>query len=139
MESTLAFFRFAQYAAAIFLFGGSCFILVMARGPLQKRLLEDFRGVLFLSSLSLPISWLGWLFIQTGSIGDGWRDIANPDLITTVLFDTYFGSVWLLRLLLMVVLLAKFIIASNSKLTQQTVLSGLLLASLGPIGHRLRP
>ena len=135
MESALAFFRFAQYSATIFLFGGSCFISVIARGPLQKRLLEGFSVFLLLLSLLLPISWLGWLFIQTGSMGDGWRDIANPELITTVLLDTYFGSVWLLRFLFMTVLLATFIIASNSTLTQQTVLSGLLLASLGPIGH----
>lgn len=135
MVVALACVRWVHFAAAFVLFGGSFFVGVLTVEPLRGKLEPLLRPLWLGASALLILSWIGWLSLESGAMGNGPADMLNADTIFTIVSATTFGWVWLFRLLLLLVAfgLAKAERGSETRLI--TVLSGLGLISLAPVGH----
>ncbi len=135
MAASLVLCRLFHYASSLLLFGVSLFQCGLAPSALARSLdLWLGRVALCLGAISLA-SAVVWLLLAAGSMGEGWSDVLNPDVVSAVLFETAFGQVWQWHLafegLLMLVLAARRLVYWPALL----VLSGSALSSLGFVGH----
>ena len=137
--------RFVHYVAAMALFGVSFFPLYAYSGRTHREpvLQSDwFRPVQFGLALAAMASGLLWLaFVaanMTGSLSGGF----DPEALRSVLFDTLFGKVWAVRLLIaasLVGLTANSFFSSKKTLPSglNIYLSGAFLATLAGTGHTM--
>lgn len=143
MGTVLVIARFAQFAAAMLLFGSSLFRLWFcgrvgvevgsAIGRFHRRLLP------FTAVVAIAASF-AWLDIEAGLMGGGWSEAESLQTIWTVLFQTSFGHVWQWTLAFAAILLCVAFVRPSAE--QRTVavalvagLSGLLIASSAWTGH----
>jgi putative copper resistance protein D len=134
MEWALTTCIWAQFAAAMLLFGGGLFRLLLgeAAAALDPALVRWLRG----ATVVACVSALGWLALESASMGDGWVDAANPASIVAVLRETEFGHVWTVRLAVAVFLIAVALApASRRAFRFGTAFAALFLASLALTGH----
>ncbi len=134
MEWALVICIWAQFAAAMLLFGGGLFRLLLGgvATAIDHDLVRWLRGATFVACISA----LGWLSLEAANMGEGWSDATDPGAIVAVLRETSFGHVWTVRLVIALFLLpVAFAPVSRRAFRFGTALSALFLASLALTGH----
>jgi putative copper resistance protein D len=133
MASALVLCRFLHFIVVLMLFGGWLFRPLLANGEtaLDQRLARTCR---WLAVVALA-SGVCWLLLITASMA-GARDAAfDPPTLQLVLGNTFFGQVWRWHLLINLLLLALLLTPLRASLALRLILSGLLVATLAPVGH----
>ena len=140
IEAGLVAVRVLHFAAATILFGLALFPLYTraSRTSVQpvrvRRWLRTSTGCATVLGLLSALAW-AWFAIagMTGTM----MAAADADTLFTVLRETSFGQVWVVRLVLGVVLLTLIMIRSTDHHSDRTIalLAGLLLVSLALVGH----
>ena len=137
--------RFVHYVAAMALFGVALFPLYAYSGRSHREpdLQSDwFRPVQFGLALAAMASGLLWLAFVAANMTGSLSGAFDPEALRSVLFDTLFGKVWAVRLLIaasLVGLTANSFFSSKKTLPSglNFFLSGLLLATLAGTGHTM--
>lgn len=134
MEAALAFCRWVHFVAAMPLFGGSLFRLLLGDGDAATdRLL--CRWMKILSGLAL-VSGIVWLMLEASNMGEGWADAVNLQTIGAVAMDTAFGHVWCVRLTVGVLIcLVSIMPIVRARFAALALLSAILVASIALTGH----
>jgi putative copper resistance protein D len=134
--------RFIQFAAVMVIFGGSAFryyALAGAHASAAPRILAGFDAWLGRVTLATAIiallSALALLLCQAAAMAGSPAASINPATVTAVLFETRFGRVWSWHLLLAITLVLVCLDQPRRRQPVILVISLLLLASLGWIGH----
>jgi putative copper resistance protein D len=135
MDGALIACRFLQFAAAMLLFGTSTFQAALAPPALAHTHARPLKQVVAAGSFVIAVTAVLWLALQSGEMGDGWRDVWNPDTLAAVLFGTDFGHVWQWHLVFSAVLVALALLGRHDAWPISAVLGALLLVSLGLVGH----
>ena len=125
--------RFVHFCAVLLIFGISAFRpLLLAVQPsleIDRRLHRFCRALAWLALAS----GLTWLLLTTHSMAGSWSETLDPDTLWLVLGSTFFGQVWAGHLLFNLLLL--FALYATSRFKAPWAFSGLLLATLAPVGH----
>jgi putative copper resistance protein D len=133
MADAMVLGRFVHFCAVLMLFGAWVFrpLLLGRLTTLDQPLLRVSQ---WLAAVALA-SGIGWLLLVSANMAGAWAAAFEPSILLRVLDRTFFGEVWgwhlLLNSLLMILLLTPW----RSSLPCQLPLSGLLLATLAPVGH----
>ncbi len=133
MPDAMVLCRFVHFTVVLMLFGAWVFKPLMSRGEsaLDASLLRISR---WLVAVAL-VSGIAWLLLITATL-TGRPDAAfDPEMIGKVLGKTFFGEVWGWHLLLNAVLVIALLTSFRFNQTLCLTLSGLLLATLAPVGH----
>lgn len=136
----LVVFRFLHYGAVTTLAGVSFFALYAYAG-FEPAALARWRGkVLFWSALLALVSGIGWFAFTVANMSGGLADIADPEVLASVVHDTGFGVVWTVRMILAALLVAVTIASSRMQASKGrdlliSILAAGLLASLAGVGH----
>lgn len=132
LDAAIAVARFLQFASAAILFGSSLFVFY---GLKQSR--GDFgflRRALFAAAGVALVSNIGAIMLQAESFGGEARNAVDADILRSLLTETSFGKVLILRVVLAVcALTACFVFARQHLAT--VVLGTALLASYAWTGH----
>ncbi|VVM56868.1 copper homeostasis membrane protein CopD [Pseudomonas fluorescens] len=133
MISAMVLCRFLHFTVVLMLFGAWVFkpLLLGRETMLDWRLA---RGSRWLAVVAL-VSGVGWLLLITASMAGSWAAAFDPSTLGLVLGKTFFGQVWRWHLLLNLLLVALLLTPLHSNLPWRIILSGLLLATLAPVGH----
>ncbi|QCY12658.1 copper homeostasis membrane protein CopD [Pseudomonas sp. MPC6] len=133
MTSAMVLCRFLHFTVVLMLFGAWIFkpLLLGRETALDRPLARISR---WLAGVAL-LSGVGWLLLITASMAGSWTAAFDPSTLELVLDKTFFGQVWRWHLLLNLLLLALLFTPLHSSLPWRIVLSGLLLATLAPVGH----
>jgi putative copper resistance protein D len=133
MANALVLCRFLHFIVVLMLFGGWVFRPLLANGEtaLDQRLARTSR---WLAVVALA-SGVCWLLLITASMAGAWDAAFDPSTLGLVLGNTFFGQVWRWHLLINLLLLALLLTPLRASLALRLILSGLLLATLAPIGH----
>lgn len=125
--------RFVHFCAVLLIFGISAFrpLLLAAQPSLEidRRLHRICRALAWLALAS----GLAWLLLTTHSMAGSWSETLDLDTLWLVLGSTFFGQVWAGHLLFNLMLL--FALYATSRFKAPWAFSGLLLATLAPVGH----
>ncbi len=135
MEAALALCRFAHFAAAMTLFGGTAFVVVLAPSDLARALRPATRAI---AAAAIPIAALSafvWLALESASMAGDWSALVDPESIGAVVTDTAFGAVWLWRLVLAAALVVALALGRARPTLALVVGAALQLASLGLVDH----
>lgn len=135
MLAALAALRFAHFLGLLLAFGASAFLWLFAPKALQRALDAPIARVVAWGSAVAALSAVGWLAAEAASMADDWASALDPDTLEAVLFDTSFGTVWLLRLALFAALSLALALRPRQAWAVPTLLLALLLASLAWVGH----
>jgi putative copper resistance protein D len=133
MASALVLCRFLHFIVVLMLFGGWLFRPLLANGEtaLDQRLTRTCR---WLAVVALA-SGVCWLLLITASMAGAWDAAFDPSTLGLVLGNTFFGQVWRWHLLINLLLLVVLLTPLRASLALRLILSGLLLATLAPVGH----
>lgn len=137
--------RLIQFAAVMVLLGGSFFRVYACKdidGTAKVHEILDqwlWRVFLYAAAVSL-LSSVAWLLVQSAIMGGSWARAINPETLSTVLFQTEFGRLWVGRLVLAGLLTIIVMVhdARRSPITGSLTvasLSLLLVVSLAGTGH----
>lgn len=134
MSEALVLCRFLHFSVVLMLFGAWLFrpLLLKADAPPVDRHLA--RLARWLTAIAL-VSGIAWALLITASMAGSAVAAFDPDTIALVLGNTFFGQVWRWHLLINAVLLALLFTPWRSSMPLRLGLSGLLLATLAPVGH----
>jgi copper resistance protein D len=135
LDEALVLSRLLHFTATFLLFGASAFLWKMAPAELSDRLEAQLRGLLRLAVIVTAVTAVIWLMLVAGSMGEGWEDTVRAATLREVLLETRFGNVWLVRLGLIAMLVATVALAGGYRSRDVVVASGLVIASLGLVGH----
>ncbi len=130
----LALCRFAHFLAAMLIFGSSAYLRLYAPAGLRRSLSPAVQKLAVAASLTALVTAVLWLSLEAASMADDWSAAADPVAMGAVLIDTAFGRAWTLHLALAAALVVA-VLAGSGRWTAIAVLSGLMLASLGLVGH----
>lgn len=133
--TALALCRFIHFLAAMLVFGSSATLRLCAPADLRRSLSPRFERLAAAASLIALMTACGWLSLEAASMADDWRAALNGSVIADVLTDTAFGRAWALHLALATALVVVVLAAPGGRWTAIAILSGLMLASLGLVGH----
>jgi putative copper resistance protein D len=133
MASALVLCRFLHFIVVLMLFGGWLFRPLLSSGEtaLDQRLVRTCH---WLAVVAL-VSGVCWLLLITASMAGAWGAAFDPSTLRLVLGNTFFGQVWRWHLLINMALLALLLTPLRASLALRLILSGLLLATLAPVGH----
>jgi putative copper resistance protein D len=133
MASALVLCRFLHFVVVLTLFGAWVFRPLLSSGEsaLDQRLARTCR---WLAVVALA-SGVCWLLLITASMAGAWEAAFDPPTLGLVLGNTFFGQVWRWHLLINLLLLALLLTPLRASLALCLILSGLLLATLAPVGH----
>jgi putative copper resistance protein D len=135
MEGALALCRFAHFLAATALFGASLYLRALAPAALAQALTPAARRIAIGAIPIIALSALAWFALEAASMTGDWSGLIDANALQGVLFDTAFGQIWQGRLLLALALVIALALRRHGPSTLMLTLSGLLLASLGLVGH----
>jgi len=135
METALSLARFLHYSAAIQLFGTAVFETWIAPRTLSDSLLATSRRIARFNAWLLLLSALLWLGFQAGTLGDGWADTINPNVIWLVLTATPFGQAWAVNLLVAVLAVVVAQTFGPRRGAFLAILASLDLVALAFVGH----
>jgi copper resistance protein D len=132
--------RLLHYVAVTTLAGVSFFPLYSYATSEPKELSGRRQAVLLCAATGALLSGLLWFVCSVANMSGTWEGVADQETLWTVLNETTFGSVWMVRMLLAVV-----IVGVMAALTLRTATAGPdlitaflaagLLASLAATGH----
>jgi len=134
MTDALVLCRFLHFVVVLMLFGAWAFRPLLLNGeaaPLDRQLARITR---WLTAVAL-VSGVSWLLLITASMAGAWEAAFDPSTLRLVLRNTFFGQVWTWHLLLNAVLMGLLLTPLRANVPLRLVLTGLLLATLAPVGH----
>lgn len=134
MSEALVLCRFMHFAAVLMLFGGWLFRPLLLKEPALHVDRGLARLTRWLTAIAL-VSGIAWTLLITASMAGSVPAAFDPTIVAQVLSDTSFGQVWRWHLLINAVLLALLFTPYRSRLPLRLGLSGMLLATLAPVGH----
>jgi putative copper resistance protein D len=144
-EMILVLSRLAHFAATMLLFGLSAFRIHFRAAFHASRGLDlDFnrwlRPILVVGSAVALVSSIAWLDAEAAAMGNGLPDALSLQTISTVLFQTEFGHVWVWRLAAGIFLLCILSSLPGRRWNMRAValvsgIAAFLVASLGGTGH----
>lgn len=126
--------RFLHFTVVLMLFGAWLFRLLLLKGEALALDRHLTRLARWLAAVAL-VSGIAWALLITASMAGSAAAAFDPDTIALVLGNTFFGQVWRWHLLINAVLLALLFTPWRSSMPLRLGLSGLLLATLAPVGH----
>lgn len=138
VEIGLLLARFLHYAAATSLAGLSLFPLYAYAGAEPGALARWRRMLVLRAAIVALLSGLGWFAFAVANMGGSLGDLADMDMLWTVVRDTSFGNIWALRMLLAAIIvgMAASEARSNSvRLSIMPFLAAVFLMSLAGTGH----
>jgi putative copper resistance protein D len=132
--------RLLHYAAVTTLAGVSVFPLYAYADAEPKELSRRRQAVLLCAAAGALFSGLLWFVCSVANMSGTWAGVADQETLWTVLSETSFGSVWMARMLLAVVILGvtavrPFWTGMAGRDLVTTFLAAVLLASLAGTGH----
>jgi len=131
--------RFVHYLALSVLFGGALFPLYGFASPSAdtQRVSPWLRALLLSTAVLGLFTGISWFVFTTAGMSGSLSGVTNPAILSTMIRDTDFGRVWVLRLLLASVLIVLLLPARLSGWRFHAVLFGslVLLASIALTGH----
>ncbi|PKH13730.1 copper resistance protein CopD [Pseudomonas sp. 43NM1] len=134
MTDALVLCRFLHFVVVLMLFGVWVFrplLLTDAAVNLDRSLARITR---WLTAVAL-LSGVTWLLLITASMAGDWSAAFAPSTLNLVLSKTFFGQVWRWHLLLNVLLMVLLWTPLRTNAALRLIVSGLLLATLAPVGH----
>jgi putative copper resistance protein D len=142
MDEALYACRFVQFTAAIVIFGASAFqfyALAGAHASPAPSILAGFHvwlgRVTLATAIVALLSALALLVCQAAAMAGSPAASIDLAMVTAVLFETRFGRVWCWHLLLAITLVLSSLRQTGWPQPVILVISLLLLANLGWIGH----
>jgi len=133
--TALAFCRFVHFLAAMLITGASAYLRLYAPVSIRRALSPTIKGLAVAASLVAFITACLWLSLEAASMADDWSAATDPGAVEAVLTDTAFGQAWSVHLVLTGALVVAAVLAPRGRWTAVAVLSALMLASLGLVGH----
>ncbi|MBF8757271.1 copper homeostasis membrane protein CopD [Pseudomonas guariconensis] len=139
MDSAIIVCRFVHFSIVLVMFG-ACLLRPLLLGSNSGAVAYLFldqaldRALRLLALLSL-ISGLGWLMVTAASMADSWRAAVDVQAVLQVLGSTFFGRVWAAHLIASLVLFVCLCLNPRPAFNLRIILSGVVLASLAPVGH----
>lgn len=132
--------RLLHYAAATTLAGVSLFPLYAYADTEPVALLRWRQGVLLAAAVAALLSGVLWFVFSVANMSGTLADVADREVLRTVLTETTFGSVWTSRLVLSIVMVGLLCNRVVSKFGPRrdlirAVLAAVLLISLAGVGH----
>jgi len=132
--------RLLHYAAVTTLAGVAFFPLYAYSYTEPKELSRRRQAVLLFSAVGALLSGLIWFVFSVANMSGAWADVADHEVLWTVLNETTFGGVWMARMLLAVLILAVMAgtplwMAVRGRDQVTAFLAAVLLASLAGTGH----
>src|SRR5712672_2906371 len=97
--------RLLHYVAVTTLAGVSFFPLYAYAFAEPKELSRRRQAVLLAAAVGALLSGLLWFVCSLAIMSGTWAGIADQEVLSTVLNETTFGSVWMARMLLTVIIL----------------------------------
>jgi len=134
MSEALVLCRFVHFIVVLMLFGAGLFRPLLLKDEALQVDRHLARLARWLSVVAL-ISGIAWALLITASMAGSAAAAFDPDTVSLVLGHTFFGQVWRWHLLINAVLLALLFTPWRSSIPLRLGLSGLLLATLAPVGH----
>ncbi|SDR88740.1 copper homeostasis membrane protein CopD [Pseudomonas prosekii] len=134
MTDALVLCRFLHFVVVLMLFGAWVFrplLLTDDAVNLDRSLARITR---WLTAVAL-LSGVTWLLLITASMAGDWSAAFAPSTLSLVLSKTFFGQVWRWHLLLNVLLMVLLWTPLRTNAALRLIVSGLLLATLAPVGH----
>lgn len=131
----LVLFRFVHYLCLMLLFGVSLLrprLAPTAAVQPLRRLMDPFLCLVALLGL---ISGVGWLLSISAEFSGSWAVGVQAATLREVLFNTFFGKVWGVHIILCLIQLVYWRIPARRSHTPALALSTLALATLAPVGH----
>ena len=132
--------RLVHYAAVTTLAGVSFFPLYAYADAEPVALLRRRQGVLRAAAITALLSALLWFAFSVANMSGTLADVADHEILWTVLNETTFGRVWTGRLVLSIIMVGLFWNCVVSKFGSRRdlitpVLAAVLLISLAGVGH----
>jgi putative copper resistance protein D len=134
MSEALVLCRFVHFIVVLMLFGAWLFRPLLLKDEALQVDRHLARLARWLSAVALA-SGIVWALLITASMAGSAAAAFDPDTVALVLGNTFFGQVWRWHLLINVALLALLFTPWRSSVPLRLGLSGLLLATLAPVGH----
>ncbi|UZE14474.1 copper homeostasis membrane protein CopD [Pseudomonas sp. B21-053] len=134
MTDALVLCRFLHFVVVLMLFGTWVFRPLLLKADAEHLDRRLARLGLWLTAVAL-ISGVTWLLLITASMAGAWDAAFDPSTLGLVLRNTFFGQVWTWHLLLNAVLLGLLLTPLRTNVPLKLIVSGLLLATLAPVGH----
>lgn len=132
--------RLLHYAAVTTLAGVAFFPLYAYSSTEPKELSRRRQAVVLFSAVGALLSGLIWFVFSVANMSGAWADVADHEVLWTVLNETTFGGVWMARMLLAVLILGVMAgsplwMAVRGRDQVTAFLAAVLLASLAGTGH----
>ena len=132
--------RLLHYAVVTTLAGVSFFPLYAYAATEPKELFCRRQAVFLAAAVGALFSGLFWFLCSVANMSGSWAGVADHEVLWTVLNETAFGSVWIARMLLTVIILGvtavrPFWTAMAGRDLVTACLAAVLLASLAGTGH----
>src|SRR6266567_114420 len=132
--------RLLHYAAVATLAGTSFFPLYVHADAEPIALFRRRQGVLLAAAAAALLSGVLWFVFSVANMSGNLADVGDREVLWTVVHDTRFGSVWIARLVLSIIMVGVFWNRVASKIGPRSdvltpVLATVLLISLAGVGH----
>lgn len=136
MLALLAAARFAHDAATTLLFGLTAFATFTGAGqPVQSRL-----GIwIKVTAVLAPITAVIELLLMVANMGGTLSSIIDPGVLSAAATDTWFGKVWLARIVLAILVAFLGFRSKGGPGRTLVLVSALLLTSIALTGHSAMP
>jgi putative copper resistance protein D len=134
--SVLVILRFVHFSAVLVLFGVSVFRPLLVGSPsLLGNLRRRMDPFLCIIALLAFLSAVGWLLAAAADMAGSWPVGIKAETLRKVLFETFFGKVWAVHVVLCLVQLVYWRIPGGRSARIPLVLASLVLLTLAPVGH----
>ncbi|WP_311970539.1 copper homeostasis membrane protein CopD [Pseudomonas baltica] len=134
--SVLVLLRFVHFSAVLVLFGVSVFRPLLVGSPaLLASLRRRMDPFLCIIALLAFLSAVGWLLAAAADMAGSWPVGVKAETLRKVLFETFFGKVWAVHVVLCLVQLVYWRIPGGRSARIPLVLASLVLLTLAPVGH----
>jgi len=131
----LAIARAVQFASLMVIFGGGAYLLLLRRKLHLSPRAAAPRTMFVIAAVAAFLSAICWLCLASGQISGDWRAAFDLPIVERVVHGTHFGSVFAVRIVGLVLLLAASIGMRACRTETLVVLSAFLLGSLGLTSH----
>ena len=119
--------RLLHFVAVTTLAGVSFFRSTRMRTPNRTCLLRWRQGVLLAAAVAALLSGVLWFVFSVANMSGALADVADREVLWTVLNETTFGRVWMARMLLAVIVLG---VVSRRPVSTAGLAAGLIMPFL---------
>ena len=135
VAAVLALCRFGQDAAGLLLWGASAFLQWFVPAGLAAVVADRLRRWEFAAVIVAVSATAAKLPAEVASVGDGWRDAADPEMIGSVIGDTSGGHAWVVQAAAALLILLARWAPPRARRATTAIASAALLAGLSLTGH----